>query len=70
MTRVQQIVDALPGKQRQALVLKFSAGMSYKQIAEVMELSVTHVGVILHQAIKQVRQQLEEDTVADARSTP
>jgi RNA polymerase sigma-70 factor (ECF subfamily) len=70
MTRVQQIVDALPSKQRQALVLKFSAGMSYKQIAEVMELSVTHVGVILHHAIKHVRQQLEEDTPAGKRSTP
>ena len=74
MTRVQQVVETLPGKQRQALILKFSAGMSYRQIAEVMELSVVHVGVLLHQAIKNVRQRLEEeeaeDTVVDARSRP
>jgi DNA-directed RNA polymerase specialized sigma24 family protein len=42
--------------------------MSYKQIAEVMELSVTHVGVLLHQAIKGIRKQLRENTATETES--
>lgn len=42
----------------QAVILKFSGGLRYKEIAEVMELSVSHVGVILHTAIGQLRAQL------------
>jgi DNA-directed RNA polymerase specialized sigma24 family protein len=29
--------------------------LSYKQIAEVMELSVSHVGVLIHQAVTNLR---------------
>jgi RNA polymerase sigma-70 factor (ECF subfamily) len=68
MSRVQAIVERLPEKQRQVLILRFSTGMSYKQIAEVMELSVTHVGVLLHQAIKGIRKQLRENTATETES--
>ncbi len=61
VSRMENILEALPAKQRQALLLKFSGGLSYKEIAEVMELSVTNVGFILHKAIKKVRQQLARD---------
>ena len=61
LSRVEQIVGQLPERQQQALVLRFSAGMTYKQIAEVMELSVVHVGVVLHKAIANVRTRLRED---------
>jgi RNA polymerase sigma factor (sigma-70 family) len=55
LLRVQALLDSLPDKQRQALVLKFSGGLRYKEIAEVMELSVSHVGVLLHTAIGRLR---------------
>jgi RNA polymerase sigma-70 factor (ECF subfamily) len=42
------------------VILKFSGGLSYKEIAEVMELSVSHVGVILHTAIGRLRTSLGE----------
>jgi RNA polymerase sigma-70 factor (ECF subfamily) len=61
LSRVEQIIEELPAKQRQAVLLKFSAGMSYRQIAEVMELTVSHVGVLLHKAIKSVRERLNEE---------
>src|SRR5262245_21323241 len=60
LERVQRLVDALPDTQRQAVILKFSGGLSYKEIAEVMELSVSHVGVILHTAIGRLRAGLAE----------
>lgn len=61
LSRVERIIEGLPAKQRQAVLLKFSAGMSYRQIAEVMELTVSHVGVLLHNAIKTVRERLSEE---------
>jgi RNA polymerase sigma factor (sigma-70 family) len=60
LERVHELLGALPDKQRQAVILKFSGGLSYKEIAEVMELSVSHVGVILHTAIGRMRASLAE----------
>jgi RNA polymerase sigma-70 factor (ECF subfamily) len=69
LSRVQSIVEKLPVHQRQALLLKFSGGLSYKEIAEVMELSVSNVGFILHTAIQKVRERLALETEpADVRS--
>lgn len=69
LSRVQSIVSELPEHQRQALLLKFSGELSYKEIAEVMELSVGNVGFILHTAIQKVRERLAlESDPADVRS--
>jgi RNA polymerase sigma factor (sigma-70 family) len=70
LSRVQSIVEELPVHQKQALLLKFSGGLSYKEIAEVMELSASNVGFILHTAIQKVRERLAavETEPADVRS--
>ncbi|MGB0767904.1 MAG: RNA polymerase sigma factor [Phycisphaeraceae bacterium] len=52
------LVDALPGHQREVVQLRFQGGLAYKDIAEVTGHSVSYVGVILHDAIKQLRQQI------------
>ncbi|HYQ01116.1 MAG TPA: sigma-70 family RNA polymerase sigma factor [Polyangiaceae bacterium] len=72
LSRVAQAMAALPKKQREALRLKVEAGLSYKDIAEVMNLSVGNVGFILHQAIARVRESLSEQDEAPRRagSTP
>jgi RNA polymerase sigma factor (sigma-70 family) len=62
VSSASKLVDALPERERQAVVLRFSAGLSYKQIAEVMDLSATHVGVILHTAIGRLRERWAEPT--------
>jgi DNA-directed RNA polymerase specialized sigma24 family protein len=36
---------ALPQQQREIINLKFEAGLSYKEIAEAMRMSVSSVGV-------------------------
>ena len=51
---------ALPRKQREVLRLKVEAGLSYKDIAEVMNLTVGNVGFILHSAIARVRETISE----------
>lgn len=52
------LVAALPGNQREVVQLRFQGGLAYKEIAEVTGHSVSHVGVLLHEAIKHLRQQL------------
>ena len=52
------LVDGLPGNQREVVQLRFQGGLAYREIAEVTGQSVSHVGVLLHEAIKQLRQQL------------
>lgn len=51
-------LETLPEKQRDVIYLKFQGGLSYKEIAEVTGLSVTNVGVLLHSALKRLREQL------------
>lgn len=45
----------LPANQQEAVRLKFLQQFSYREIADVMGLSESHVGVLLHQAIKTLR---------------
>ena len=60
LTRLQRLVDELPEREREAVLLKFSGGLSYQEIADTMQLSVSHVGVILHTAMKTIRAELAE----------
>ncbi len=51
-------ISTLPNRQQEVLRLKFNAGLSYKEIAEVTGLTSTNVGFILHTAISKLRQRL------------
>jgi RNA polymerase sigma-70 factor (ECF subfamily) len=62
LTRVGRAIRQLPEKQQEALLLKLDAGLSYKQIAEVMQLSVSNVGFILHQAVQAIRNDLASES--------
>jgi RNA polymerase sigma factor (sigma-70 family) len=53
--RLRWLIDQLPLQQRELIHLKFEAGLSYKQIAEAMRMSVSNVGVQLHTAIQTLR---------------
>ena len=51
-------IKRLPDRQQEVLRLKFNAGLSYKEIAEVTGLTSSNVGFILHTAISKLRQRL------------
>ncbi len=51
-------LEKLPADQNEAVRLRFHNGFSYREIAEVMGLSESHVGVLLHQAMKSLRKTL------------
>lgn len=53
---ISKLIAGLPERSREVVALKFGGGLSYKEIAEVTGLSVSHVGVILHEALKSVRE--------------
>ena len=63
---VQEALNALPHNMRTALVLREYAGMSYREISEVLGISEGNVKVRLHRA----RQQLARRLAAGVRHVP
>lgn len=59
------MVRGLPERQQEAVRLRFQGGLSYREIAEVMDTTANNVGVLLHTAIKSIRQQVS-GTAGDA----
>jgi RNA polymerase sigma factor (sigma-70 family) len=56
---VMHAIESLPEKQQEVLRLKFQGELSYAEIASVMEITVNHVGVLIHTAIKALRERLD-----------
>ncbi|MDR2675629.1 MAG: sigma-70 family RNA polymerase sigma factor [Opitutaceae bacterium] len=50
-----RLIDGLPANQQEVIRLKFQNGFSYKEISRITELSVNHVGVLIHNAVKRLR---------------
>lgn len=55
---VLALIDELTPTQREVMRLKYQAGMSYQEIANVTGRSVNHVGVILHESMQALRQNI------------
>jgi len=51
-----RVVATLPPRQQEVIQLKFQNDLSYQEISEITQLSVSHVGVLLHNALKTLRQ--------------
>jgi RNA polymerase sigma-70 factor (ECF subfamily) len=51
-----RIVGTLPPRQQEVIQLKFQNDLSYHQIAEIMQTTANNVGVLLHTALKTLRQ--------------
>jgi len=49
------LVARLPARQRELLKLKFEADLTYKEMAEVMKMSISNIGVQLHETIRTLR---------------
>ena len=59
ITSLFELVDTLPAKQRELVLLKFQQDFSYQEISDVTGLSVSNVGFILHQAVCSLKQSWE-----------
>ena len=58
MSHVLRSLRLLPRNQQECIRLKFQGGMSYKQISDVTNLTVTNVGFLIHTGLKTLRQRL------------
>ena len=52
-------METLPGRQQEVMRLKFQNGFSYKQIAEITELTSTNVGFLIHTGVKRIQELLQ-----------
>jgi RNA polymerase sigma factor (sigma-70 family) len=62
MMMVRRKIMALEPRDREIVILKLEHGRSYKEIAEIMNLSVTNVGFILHTAMKKLVKEFNAET--------
>jgi RNA polymerase sigma factor (sigma-70 family) len=53
--RVASYLATLPEREQEIVRLKFQEDLSYREIGEVLGLSVSNVGFLLHTAIKKLR---------------
>ncbi len=51
-----RIIATLPPRQQEVLQLKFQNDLSYQEISEITKLSVSNVGVLIHNALKTLRE--------------
>lgn len=58
MSRIQSMMDDLPEKQRMIMQLRDIEGMSYKEIAEILDITLDQVKINLFRARKAIRAQL------------
>jgi RNA polymerase sigma-70 factor (ECF subfamily) len=66
--QVMKILETLPEAQQEAVYLRFQGGLSYQEIAEITGRSVSHVGVLLHSAVKAIRANLDQIARPTARA--
>ncbi len=59
--RMREAIGDLPEPQREALVLRLAQGLSYEEIAEVLAIPVGTVRSRLHNAVKNLRERLNQD---------
>jgi RNA polymerase sigma-70 factor (ECF subfamily) len=53
--RLLSLLDTLPAREQEIVRLKFQNGLSYREIAKVMDLSISNVGYLIHQAVRKLR---------------
>jgi RNA polymerase sigma-70 factor (ECF subfamily) len=69
---LMKILATLPPRQQEMIQLKFQNDLSYQQIAEITRTTANNVGVLIHTALKTLRQRYahaSKDFVAFTRRT-
>jgi len=57
-SQIGHILKSLPPRQREVIHLKFQQNLSYREIGEITGNTVSYVGVLIHTAIKTIRESL------------
>lgn len=59
-SRIPGLLQALPERQQEALRLKFQQNLSYRQIGEILDITESNVGFILHTALTTLRTDMHQ----------
>jgi len=57
---IRKVINSLPDRQREVISLRDIEGYSYNEIADILEIELSNVKVLLHRARMQVRTQLKK----------
>jgi len=68
--KLASLVATLPSRQQQLLKLKFEGDLTYKEMAAVMKMSISHIGVQLHETIQNLRKLWKSDTPIPEQPAP
>jgi RNA polymerase sigma factor (sigma-70 family) len=60
---IRRCIDNLKPKHKEVVVLKLEHGRSYREIAMIVQATVSNVGFMLHEAMSQLRKDLAEELV-------
>lgn len=52
---LRALIEQLPARQREAVRLKFIAGLDYKEISQTMQTSLGNVGYLIHHGVQALR---------------
>lgn len=55
-TELHRLIAQLPQRQREAVKLKFIAGLDYQQISQAMDTTIGNVGYLIHHGVQSLRQ--------------
>lgn len=55
-TELHRLIAQLPERQREAVKLKFIAGLDYQQISQAMDTTIGNVGYLIHHGVQALRQ--------------
>jgi len=58
LTEVLKILNTLPANQQEVLRLKFQGDLSYLEISQITDLSVSNVGFLIHTGLKTIRERV------------
>ena len=61
--KLMQAMVQLKDKERQILSMKFATELKHSEIAKILKISESHVGVTVHRAMSKLRKLMEEDTI-------
>ena len=56
--RIRHIISSLSEKQRAVITLRDVEGYTYQEVAEIMQIEINHVKVLLHRARNKVKERL------------
>ncbi|MGM0530093.1 MAG: RNA polymerase sigma factor [Bacteroidota bacterium] len=59
--KLKTLIDALPPRQKEAMLMRFFLDLDYEEISDVMEVNVQSVRNLVHKAIKILRERITED---------